>query len=221
MEDKQIPVFHYTFLDNLDGIVTQGLLPRKKVKKFVDIAISSCEQKRRAEGLLGHVPCYVGYHCWFPGDEFRQFLWDNDYHWRFQNHAFFGSLNKTLRGEFRTEAKYQKIIVLMLREKVVRNFVKAKQVNLYSNIAIRPEREHISYDNEEDFFEKLIENINEKPNGQLDTYCELDFLNDSFPLKLPDAFECILVDNAKVREQVKNKLNGLDLDVIVSNLPRV
>lgn len=103
-------------------------MPRKTLRKFTDLAIDSCEEKRGEEGLLGHVPCYVGFHCWFAGDELRKFFWDNDYHWRFQNHAFFGSLNNVIRARRNADTEYEKVIILMLGDETIQDLIKMKRI---------------------------------------------------------------------------------------------
>lgn len=96
-----------------------------------------------------------------------------------------------------------------------------KKIRLFNDIAIRPSRKEIHYKNETDFARGLVSNIHEKQNGQLETNCELDILYDrNFPLKVPDTFECIIVDNDKIRRKVKEMLKDTELEVIVVPLPR-
>lgn len=67
----------------------------------------------------------------------------------------------------------------------------------------------------------MVDHIHEKKNGQLETTCELDILPDTkLSLKIPDAYECIIVDSEKMRKKVKELLKGTELDIIVSPLPR-
>ena len=55
-------VYYLAPLDNLDSILTEGILPHEEVDRrglrHLDISIQSVQQRRNARGLHGHVPLY-------------------------------------------------------------------------------------------------------------------------------------------------------------------
>jgi len=197
------------------------LLPRASVINFEDVAIDSAERKRAEKGLLSYVPCYVGFHSWFPGDELNDIFWGQGYHWKFQNHAFFGTLNNVIRARHDANTEYEKSIIFMFRDELIRKFVSAKKARLFDDIAIRRQTNELEYSSVDDFFAKLATCITEKRNGQLETNCEIDLLPDaSLPIKASECFECLIVDNEAIREHAKAVVKSIGLNVKVSRLPR-
>jgi hypothetical protein len=119
-----------------------------------------------------------------------------------------------------SEADYQKIIILMLKEDSLRKYAKLGRVRLFDDIAIKASSNEIHFGSEDELFAKLDRYIYTNEREQLTTKCELDILSSKDPLKFPDDFECIVSDNEKVKSQVEAKINGINIPVYVSPLPR-
>lgn len=118
-----------------------------------------------------------------------------------------------------SEASYQKIILLMLKEDALRKYARLGRVRLFDDIAIKASSNEIHFGSEDELFTKLDRYIYTNEREQLTTKCELDILSSKDPLKFPDDFECIVADNEKVKSQVEAKIKDINIPVYVSQLP--
>jgi len=110
----------------------------------------------------------------------------------------------------------------MLKDDYVRDLARKNRVKLFSDIMIKDEAHLLDFSGESDLFVKIGSKISEEFDKE-HTYCEIDFQDvEGAPIKFPDAFECIVVDNLSVRRIVEEKLmraNCNDVRVYVSSLP--
>ena len=207
-------------MKNLRGIIGSGLCARNSLTGFEDIAIEVCDSKRGELNLLDYIPFFVGSHKWWHPYDFNGFLMTNGYYWKFANRSFYGSLNKTLRNRM-AASQYGEIVILMLKEEVIRIAARNNAVRLFDNIAIKDEAAEVSFSSENELFTEIEAGIEELPNGQFQSTSELDIRYDhSTPLKLGRDFECILVDTDAIKSQIQGFLNGQDIPIYVTSLPR-
>ena len=174
-----------------------------------------------ALNLQEHIPCFIGDHCYDQSGIFEKFLSERRY-MQLTNRAFWGTFNKTLRQEYKEDpSTYCQIIILMFKDDVLHILLKQeKMVRLFENIAIKSNE--IFFTDQNDFLKKLNENIKTEDDGKKTTYCELDFKSDKLnPFRLEKDFECIVVDNEKVKQKVEQILaDKIQIDVVVSPLPK-
>ena len=221
---NKVPFFHYTFLDNIDSIISEEqvrsrfCLERLK-KSFEDISIDPQQPVRRHKGLDKYIPLFAGFYTLYRGYKLNGYLNRNYDNPKVQNPSFYGSFNETLRHKLGED--YEKVITLLVKERLVYNFADDDKVRLFSNIAVKPDSIEYPVKSQQQLRSKIGECISES-----NVYCEVDLFDDcKESIKFPSDIEAIIVDNVRVLEETSRKLEDFgprknELLLCVSQLPR-
>lgn len=220
----KIPFFHYTSLENLSNILTNGQLVsreglKQKRMEFVDVSIDPTQTARQGLGLLNYIPLFPGFHGLYRSSELNRFLMDNYDDPKVCNKTFYGALNKTLQPK--RGSSYEKIIILLVNNELVFKFADYGKIRFFTNIAIRSNSAEMIVRNRKDLEKWLTEGIEgENISG------EIDLLDDGkISIGCTSDIEAIVVDNRKIRKQVIDIINkyettGEKPSIFVSELPR-
>lgn len=220
----KIPFFHYTYLDNLTAIISDGRISSRASltsagKKFTDISIDPKQPVRDDLGLLNYIPMFPGFYSKYRGAELNDYLRLHYDEPKVQNKSFYGSLNKVL--QFKPNTKYEEVITLLVKESLIYDFADRGKVRFFSNIAVKPSVEEEMISNRRELKAYL-----EKHTSGTDTACEIDTLDDgNTSIAFPSEIEAIIVDNESVKQKVDGILGtasgqGRVSNIFVSSLPR-
>jgi len=219
----KIPFFHYTSLDNLSNILTNGRLVsreglKQKGAEFVDVSIDPAQTTRQGLGLLNYIPLFPGFHGLYRSYELNRFMTDNYDDPKVCNKTFYGALNKTLQPKM--VSSYEKIIIFLVNNELVFKFADYGKIRFFTDIAIRSNSAGMLVRNRKDLEKWLTEGIEgENISG------EIDLLDDEVSIECTSDIEAIIVDNEKIRKKVIDIVNsykttGKMPSILVSKLPR-
>lgn len=219
----RIPFFHYTYLDNLAGIVSDARVAsrgwqQKTGGKFTDISIDSRQPVRSRLGLLNYVPLFPGFYALFRGYDLNGFLMAHYDEPKVQNKSFYGSFNKVL--QFKAGIRYEDVITFLVNDEVVYNLADKGRVRFLTDIAVKPGVRECSIASRLDLSARLKENISGS-----NISGEIDLLDDGkTSIAFPADVEAIIVDNGDVEREVRKMLKQSRRDelpeIFVSEHPR-
>ena len=217
----RIPFFHYTILESLQDILTEGRLVSRcslvnKRKKFTDISIDPAQTTRESMGLTKYIPMFAGFYELFRDYEFNGYLMENYDSPKVQNKSFYGTLHKVLKNSL--GENYPNVIIFMINDEHIYNSSDKGNLRFFSDIAIKNEAFEICIKNRKEL-QSFLEFFTDGTNIS----GEVDILDDgNTSISCMSDIEALIVDNDEIQKQVQKILDKCNksCQIFVNSLPR-